>query len=273
MSGSLTFDRHALEQAFHEVEAVRRVLPTTAMGALAEEVVSRVARNLARVVVPELAPSTEHIDRLCAALLSEDPSAALAFIEEAQRNGSSYEALCDAYLGVAAQRMGEWWEKDQVSFYRVTIAAGRIYAILRVLRMTRPAPTPDLRRSAIFASVPGENHTLGITIATDMARSRGWDIELFVGQNHDDLVQSLEMRQPFLVGLSASGKRSLPALTKLIVALRLGNPGMRIMVCGQITATNLNLVGVVGADAAAVDFEGAIGHLERLLSGGTGRLI
>ena len=273
MSGMSAFDRQKLAQAFLEIDTVRRFLPPTALGALAEEVVHRVSRNLARVIEPELAPSSQQIDRLCAALLSEDNGAATQFIEEAQRAGSSYEALCDAYLGAAAQRMGEWWDKDQVSFYRVTIAAGRIYAILRVLRIERPTSAPDLQRSAIFASVPGENHTLGITIATDMARSRGWDIELFVGMTHDELVRSLEDRQPFLIGLSASGKRSLPALTKLIVALRLGNPAVRIMVCGQIASANLNLVGVAGADAAATDFEGAIGHLERLLAGGNSRLI
>jgi MerR family transcriptional regulator, light-induced transcriptional regulator len=273
MSGAAIFDRHMLEVAFSEIDAVRRSLPDAALTALAEEVVQRVACNLTVALPTDLVPGEREIDALCAALLSDDQAAAATFIENAQRKGSSYQALCQSYLGAAAQRMGEWWENDQVSFYRVTIAAGRIYAILRVLRLERPTPTADLRRAAVFASVPGENHTLGITIATDLARDRGWDVELFVGLPHDELVHELEQRRPAIVGLSASGKRSMPALTRLIVALRISNPGARILVCGQIANSNLSLVGVTGADAAALDFQGAITQMERLLCGEPLRLV
>jgi len=272
MSGALGFDRQRLEVALLELDSYHRSLPDSALSALAEEVVSRVAKNLTRPVAPEFVPGSEEIDTLCDALLSEDHSAAPAFIEAVRRAGTSYEVLCQAYLGAAAQRMGERWDNDKVSFYRVTIGAGRIYAILRVLRTERPVATPDMRRAAVFASVPGENHTLGITMASDMARERGWDIELFVGLTHEDLVQTLEKRKPALIGLSASGIRSLTALTKLIVALRISHPGVQIMICGQIVNCKLSLVGVTGADAVAHDFESAIGQLERLRVG-RGRLI
>lgn len=273
MSRSATFDRQMLETAFSEVDAVHRSLPEATLSTLAAEVVMRVANNLRFDVQPDVVPCLNEIDMLCNALLSDDPRAAAAFIENVQTKGSSYETLCLLYLTVAARRLGEWWDNDEVSFYRVTVAAGRIYAILRILRMERPIGVPDMQRAAVFASVPGENHTLGITIASDLARERGWDIDLFVGLTHDALVETLEQRQPALIGLSASGRRSLPALTRLIVALRISNPNARILVCGQIAATNLALVGLTGADAAAHDFQGAIGHMERLLDLPTGRLI
>ncbi|GLS88770.1 hypothetical protein GCM10010873_37440 [Cypionkella aquatica] len=273
MSRSATFDRHMLEAAFSEVEVVQKSLPQATLTTLAAEVVSRVANNLRLDVLPDLQPCPDEIDMLCNALLSDDPHEAASFIESAQLKGSSYETLCLLYLSVAARRLGEWWETDEVSFYRVTIAAGRIYAILRILRRERPTAAPNLLRAATFASVPGENHTLGITIASDLARERGWDIELMVGLSHDALVEKLEHRQPVLIGLSASGKRSLPALTRLIVALRIHNPGARILVCGQIAASNLTLVGVTGADAAAADFDSALAHMDRLLNLPTNRLM
>ena len=273
MSGAGMFDRRLLEVAFSEMDIVRRSLPDAALSMLAQEVVQRVARNLYTAVPAEALPRTEEIDGLCNALLSEDAAAAATFIENARLRGSSYDSLCLAYLSVAARRLGEWWDEDKISFYRVTIAAGRIYAILRILRIERPASLPDARKAAVFASVPGETHTLGITIATDLARDRGWDIELFVGLAHDDLVETLEQRQPALIGLSASGKRMVPALTRLMVALRISNPTTRILLCGQIAASGYSLVGVTGADAAAQDFEGAIKHMERLLNLPTGRLI
>lgn len=273
MSDAKMFDRQMLEAAFIEIDAVRRSLPETALTALAEEVVVRVAQKLAKPLSDERLPGTQEVDALCTALLSHNPAGAATIIEDARLHGASYVSLCNCYLGAAARRLGEWWETDKVSFYQVTIAAGRIYAILRSLRLERPAPIADMRRTAVFAAVPGENHTLGITIAADLARDRGWDIELFVGRTHDDLMQVLEQRQPVMIGLSAGGKRSLPALVKLIVALRISCPATRILLCGQIVSWTPGLVGVTSADAASADFEIALSQMERWLHSGEGRLI
>ena len=260
------FDRQMLDVAFSEIDVVRKALPKAALNALAKEVVTRVAKKLSVEPAVAFGAGSDEIEILSRALISDDPAAAAQFIEDLRTSGSSYETVCLAYLSVAARRLGEWWDNDEITFYRVSIGAGRIYAILRILRMARPSPIPDLRRSATFASVPGENHTLGITIATDLARERGWDIELFVGLSHDDLVDKLEARQPALIGLSAGGRRSLPALTRLIVALRISNPKSQILICGQIADDSLGLIKMAGADASAVTFEDAIGQMERLLN-------
>lgn len=266
MSEPILLDRLKLAMAFSEIEAIRQRLPEDALTGLAQEVVKRVASNW-RVSLPhEFEPTSGQIDALCDALLSQDASVAIELIERAQQNGAGYDTLCQSYLAAAARRLGEWWDDDRVSFYKVTIAAGGIYAILRILRLQRPTPIPDSRRSAIFASLPGDNHTLGITVAADLARDRGWDIELFTGLSHDELVHELEQRETGLIGLSASGKRTLPVLMKLIVALRLSNPGARIMVCGQIAALDLNLDGFTGADAAAADFDTAFAYMEQIVS-------
>lgn len=271
MSGATMFDRRMLEVAFSEIEVVRQSLPQATLTVLAQEVVHQVAINLGATLPPDLLPNSDDIDALCTALLSDKPDAAAVFIEAARRQGSSYESLCLFYLSVAAGRLGEWWDDDKVPFYRVTIAAGRIYAILRILRMDRPILLPDMRRAAVFASVPGENHTLGLAMATDLARDRGWDIDLFMGLTHDALVEQLLQRKPALICLSASGKRALPALTRLIVAVRISNPDARILICGQIASAGLGLIGITGADATAQDFQAAIDQMERLLNLTAGR--
>jgi methanogenic corrinoid protein MtbC1 len=262
MSGHQVLDRERLALAFSEVERVRQALPERALTFLAQEVVKRVAENLN---IAGQRASVLDIDMLCDALLSTDDGTAIAMIEQAQKRGATFDDICQFYLAEASRRLGQRWDNDDLSFYRVTIAAGRIYALLRILRMQRPSHITDLRRSAIFAAVPGDTHTLGITIAADMARDRGWDIELLVGYSHDELVEILGRRDTNLIGLSASAMTSLPSLVRLIVALRISNPTAKIMVCGQIAARNLNLQGLMAADAAAVDFDQAFDHMERLV--------
>jgi MerR family transcriptional regulator, light-induced transcriptional regulator len=257
-------DRRRLSIALSEVEAIRDKIPEPVLADLAQEVVKRVATNLRVVLPPDLRPSSGQIDALCDALLSHDPGLAVTMIDRAQQNGASYDTLCQYYLAAASARLGEWWIDDRVSFYKVTIAAGRIYAILRTLRLNRQLPEPDGRRFAVFANVPGDDHNLGIRFAADLARDRGWDIELLTGRTHDELLRDLLTSDTGLIGLSASGKEALPALLKLIVALRLSNPKARIMVCGRIASLGLNLDGITGADFASADFDPAFNYMERL---------
>ncbi|MDZ7904440.1 MAG: cobalamin B12-binding domain-containing protein [Cypionkella sp.] len=265
MSGPVILHKQRLEIALSEADQRGQLWPEPILVALAKEVVSRVAKGVALRASPELKPSNDEIDKLCNFLLSDDPSAAANFIEKVQMRGGDFDTICIQYLSVAAQRLGSWWEQDRVSFFNVTIGAGRIYAILRILRRGIAGQLPDLRRAAVFAAVPGENHTLGITMAADMARDRQWDIELFVGLGHDALLETLIARQPPIIALSAGGTRSLPALVRLMVALHIAVPSARVLVCGQIVALNLVPVGVAGADAVAADFESALHEMERFL--------
>jgi len=259
----MLLDRLNLAKAFSEVDVIRQKLPEPLLTAVVQEVVKRVANNRRAEPLAEFNPTRGQIDALCSALVSQDPSAAIALIEEAQRKGGSYDALYQNYLAVAARQLGDWWDEDRVSFYKVTIAAGRIYAILRILRLQKLVPLPDGRRTAVFVSVPLDNHTLGITLAADMARDRGWDIELFTGLSHDNLVHELEQRDTPLIGVSASGIRVLPGLIRLIVSLRLSNPKARILVCGQIASLDLGLDGMGGADSVAGDFHQAYAYMEQ----------
>ncbi len=258
----MLLDRLNLAQAFSEVDVIRQKLPETVLTAVVQEVVKRVANNMRVAPLEEFNPTPVQIDALCSALISQDPTAAIVLIDEAQRKGGSYDALYQSYLAVAARQLGEWWDEDRVSFYKVTIAAGRIYAILRMLRLQKHLPVPDGRRTAVFVSVPSDNHTLGITVAADMARDRGWDIELLTGLSHENLVHELEQRDPPLIGISASGVRVLPGLIKLIVSLRLSNPKARVLVCGQIAALDLGLDGMGGADSIAGSFDQAYAYME-----------
>ncbi|MBI1170389.1 hypothetical protein GC209_03215 [bacterium] len=270
MSGPVGLDRRRLALAFTEIEEIRNALPESALAALAQEVVKRVAENLVPASAPQIEPNSADIDGLCEALLSQDDQAAIAMIEAAQRKGMTSDTMIRVYLAEASCRLGQWWDEDKVSFYSVTLAAGRIYAILRILRLQRTEAAADLRRSAVFATVPGEQHGLGITMAADMARAKGWDIELFVGRTHDELIEVIGTRDTAVIGLSASARRSLPDLIKLIVGLRISNPKARVLICGQITSRNLNLYGITGADAVAPDFDTAMDQMERLLTAGPG---
>lgn len=253
-----------VKRTLNEIDSVRAQLPEEVLRVLALEVVQRVAAHPRRQLADDMGPSEDEIARLCTALLSPAPDDGLHFMERVMASGVDHEDACLRYLAVAARKLGDWWDRDRVSFMQVTVAVGRIYAILRSLPHP-PHPRPGMHgKSAIFAAVPDEDHTLGVTMAAEMFRDKGWDIQLEVGLSHEQLIQKLIASRGFLIGLSASSEQSLPALVRAIVAIRICCPGARVLVCGNIAACKLDLVGLSGADAVAATFDSALAEMDRL---------
>lgn len=232
-------------------------LSSAALRVLAREVILRVSRAALPVAAQGGMPKTAEVEHLCDALLSSDDMAAAELVRTARLEGMSADMLYHAYIAEAARRLGQRWERDEATAAQVILAAGRVYAILRDLRAIilterlKAAPGAE----AVFASVPGEVHGIGATIAADSLRRKGWEISLRLGLGHDALVEEIARLQPTMVGLSAS----LPTLTfstaRLIVALRVRCPQVWILIGGPIVGQDPDIARIVDADAAAADLD------------------
>jgi methanogenic corrinoid protein MtbC1 len=116
----------------------------------------------------------------------------------------------------------------------------------------------------VFASVPGETHTLGISMAAELFRRKGWEIELKLGLPHEDLVEALTASRTRVVGLSAGGGHALPALARLVVAVRAAMPGALILIGGKAVELESERVRLLGADAVTSDVTVATRKLKLL---------
>ena len=251
-------DREAFEKARGLFSRRDGALIDPAVHALAAEVITRLERRgSAHAETPP--PATE-IGALCDALVSPRDDAAADLVLQARLAGMSVDMVYLGYLAGAARLLGERWDEDRTTSAQMTIAAGRIYAIMRGLRQAfasdqylRLAPA-----SAMFASTPGETHTLGVTMAADFFRRRGWQIDLRTGLSHRDLVAAAEGTFYPVIGVSASSERMVFPLARLIVALRISNPAAWIMVSGKILDLIPEILTMVDADGAAPDAETAL---------------
>jgi methanogenic corrinoid protein MtbC1 len=209
----------------------------------------------------ETSRNDEGIAQLCAALTGPDEARAEALAREALAAGLSFDALCETRLAPAARRLGTMWEADALSFAEVSLAANRLFGLLRGLAH-RPAPRADAP-FAVFAAPPGDEHVLGVTMAAERARGAGWEVSLLLGLGHDALVARVADLAPDAVGLSLSSGRTVLSLTRLVVALRVAAPASPIVVCGPGVASVTGPI--VGVDALAPDFDGAMAALARLM--------
>lgn len=165
-------------------------------------------------------------------------------------------------LGPIAKEIGNLWTNDQISFLEATVGASRIYSHLRYRRRPPLMPDRGLRKSATFALVPGDMHTLGISAATDVFRSRGWDITLLIGQSHEELNAQFETSEDVLFGFSAGSDHSLAALGRLVVALTVARPAAVVLVSGQIAADPAAVLALPGVDYCTSEMDVASRWLE-----------
>lgn len=255
---NLDVDHYANVQA--KLRQLKTQLPQKLVESLAREVIRQMTDHVEKSSVQS--PDEERITSLCKALISRDDQAGAQFIQDVRDEGATDEAVYLNYLAAAAQMLGTWWEDNQATFAEVTYGTSRMYAIMRSMRREYAVSAFKPRKAAVFATVPGESHFLGVTMAADLLRKDGWDIDLKVGKSHDELVTEIAQSEMILIGLSAASDRNIEALSKLIIALRIRTPQVKIFVSGHIVADREETIALMDVDGFAADFHSARRLLE-----------
>ncbi len=276
-----TFARTALRFA-----AKRRALPPEAAETLTGEIMRHLAGADAAVrpgadagagaapgAIPGTGPGPEEVtaERLaefCAVLVQPAPEAALAYLRARQAEGVGQTAFYLGYIAGAARALGAGWDNNELSMTEVTIGTGHLYALMRALRAEAPMPRGggDARKRALFATVPGEDHGLGVTVAADLFRKAGWEVDLQLATDHAALIERARARAPRVMGLSLSTEARLGALARLVVALRLALPGMVIAVAPAATLDATRVEALLDVDLVLGDAVSARAALERLVA-------
>jgi methanogenic corrinoid protein MtbC1 len=253
--------REVYRRSFDGISLLRNSLPEAEVRKLAAQVVANLNHRLSTHNGDVGLPSSEELDALCTALISSDEDNAMELVLQFRRDGVALETIYVHHLAEAARRLGAWWEEDRVSFVDVTVGTGRIFAIICALRTNYLLP-PRIRNAALFATVPGEDHRLGIEMAAELFRDKGWHIDVLVGRTQDEILSTAVRLDAGVIGLSASAEQALPALAELIITLRIKMPTALILVSGPVVDIAGEIVKNLGVDLATSDLNEARRFLE-----------
>lgn len=241
--------------------------------AIEAEVLPRLilARRGARVAPPSGGeqPRAEQIVECARLSLTDDAEATAAFVETIHAQGMSVETLYLELLAPAARHLGDQWVDDRCSFTEVTLGLMRLQQVMRVLSpaFQREGAAAAHEHRVLLSPLPGEQHSFGLFMVAEFFHRAGWRIWSGPLGSVDELIRMVNTQWFAVAGLSVSSTAKLQNLATLIRTIRREsrNPGIGVMVGGQIFNDHPEAVLEVGADATAADGPRAVVVAQGLL--------
>jgi MerR family transcriptional regulator, light-induced transcriptional regulator len=225
-----------------------------------------------KMAAPQRALDDALIDQFAKLSVEGDTRSLLEFVDRRLDAGSSTESIFVELLAPAARRLGQYWEDDSGDFVDVTMGLWRIQEILRELTLRQP---PELRqgygqRRALFATMPGEQHSLGTLMVGECFQRAGWDAEILIEPTNAEIVEKVAQAHFDMAGLTVSCDCPTATIRSLVHTIKSvsENPHIQIFLGGRVINEQPDLVVACGADATAIDAQAAVELADRLVPAG-----
>ncbi|MEM6973070.1 MAG: cobalamin B12-binding domain-containing protein [Pseudomonadota bacterium] len=210
-------------------------------------------------------PSDHERDLLLRLVLRGERDGAIALMRQCVVSGMRAERLADDVITDVARALGEAWEEDTCDFVRVTFGSGLLAEVLRELRDLDPPRVPPTRRdgprrSILLTPVPGEQHTLGVSVLADIFERAGWTVARAHPQDDAALMAQIAMESFDVVGLSIGATRALEDGDTLVSSIRRmsRNRDVRVIAGGAAFLRAPDRASALGADGIADDAAQAV---------------
>jgi MerR family transcriptional regulator, light-induced transcriptional regulator len=197
------------------------------------------------------------IAQFAALVLGERDDAAFAFVQDVISQGTPVQSVFLDLLAPTAQHLGELWESDATDFASVTLGVGRLQMILRRLgeAFLEQGSQADGGESALLTTIPGEQHSFGLSMVAEFFRRAGWNLCTGPFGSHQELTSLVHSHWFDVVGFSVSSDRRLDELKQDICDIRRDsrNRHVGIMLGGPMMVRQPDLLVSMGADMMSAD--------------------
>jgi MerR family transcriptional regulator, light-induced transcriptional regulator len=214
-------------------------------------------RSTPKAPEPAKPENSNAIAQFAALILGDTDAAAFAFVQEILARGTSVESVFLDLLAPTAQHLGALWESDATDFANVTLGVGRLQLIMRQLgeMFFEQGSAPDSGESALLTTIPGEQHSFGLSMVAEFFRRAGWNLCTGPFSSHQELTSLVHNHWFDVVGFSVTSDRRLEELKQNIHDIRRDsrNKNIGIMLGGPMMALDPGLVASMGADMMSLD--------------------
>ena len=169
-----------------------------------------------------------------AALLKGDRAECARIVQGLASSGADLKSLYLRLFQRALYAVGELWERQQISVaveHLATAITERMLTLVQPLVFSGGGPKS---RSIVVVCTAGEFHQIGGRMIADLCELSGWR-GYFLGADTslDEILRTIALRRPSMLGLSLALLTNLPSLLKAIDVVRADHPRLPIVVGGQ----------------------------------------
>jgi methanogenic corrinoid protein MtbC1 len=150
------------------------------------------------------------------------------------------------------------WREDRRDYSTTLFAFWNLQQMLHH-HLEHPTPPPSISSrhagQILITPAPGCQHNLGVHAVADFFRHQGWPTQMLISGQRDAILERIG-QQPFeFIGLSVGHDEGLDGLADFLKACRRhsANPGMQIMIGGNIFTLSQSAYAWLGADFVATD--------------------
>jgi methanogenic corrinoid protein MtbC1 len=207
-------------------------------------------------------PTQEEIAKFSALCIDTNQDAPDLFVQSLMSEGLSAEVIFIHLFAPAARHLGFLWEDDLCDFTQVTIGLVRMQQLtLRLgteFQEKRKLAMDGMR--ALFAPIPGSQHTFGVLMVSEFFRKEGWQVWMELGSSEATLLEAVAKDWFEVIGLSVGTEAQVDTLREIIRRIRgcSANRQAKILIGGPLLLLSPDLYKEVGADGAAVDAAAAV---------------
>ncbi len=227
-------------------------------------------------VRPQRTLSFSDLDRAeyLSSVMALPPRALTVLTEHFLDTGFTTEQVLLDLLAPSARKLGVMWERDDVGFVEVTIAVQKLQHVLNNLCDSNKMGHTNvgrMRPTAFFVPAPGEAHTFGLVMMSEMLRRRGWDVFGGLPMPLKTIVEMVAARPYALVGFSMSADTLLKPTAAAIRRVRKesANKSVKVLVGGPICGGKPDFAAKLGADGAFNDAKDACDYADKLIADGS----
>ena len=251
----------AVVLSHHQIAVLERVIENSIVPRLL--LGSRTAfAGSAAEIDPSRKVTPEHVGEFAELIVQRDASESVEYFEALRIRGASIEVLFQDLLAPVARRLGELWNEDINDFLDVTRGVGHLQQIVNDYSdaFHSEARCPVSNRRALLMPIPGEMHSLGISLVGEHYRRAGWHVWGGPPRNIDEILELVAGQWFDVVGLSVSRLPNASTVARDISRIRKSsmNKEVIIQIGGNVFSQNPDLVSAVGADATATNGRQAV---------------
>ena len=136
--------------------------------------------------------------------MTDEPEHTIKLIRKELDNGLAVQFFFEGIAPIIAEKLGDSWKQDTMTFSEVTIAVSKLRLLCQELELLYLEPEDTLKSAPkiLLFTLEGENHTFGSYLAALKLKKENFNAQIAIGYSESDLFKLLEFGNFQLIGVS-----------------------------------------------------------------------